>query len=76
MSRPTEAQLRELAVRGAAELQGADATDVLRWTEENFGGINGPRGAATFIYVVASSRGDAVLIDLAAKVRPGVPVVF
>ncbi len=76
MSRPTEAQLRELAVRGAAELQGADATDVLRWTEENFGGINGPRGAATCNYVVASSMGDAVLIDLAAKVRPGVPVVF
>jgi phosphoadenosine phosphosulfate reductase len=76
MSRLTEAQLRELAVRGAAELQGADATDVLRWTEENFGGINGPRGAATCNYVVASSMGDAVLIDLAARVRPGVPVVF
>jgi phosphoadenosine phosphosulfate reductase len=76
MSRRTEAQLRELAARGAAELAGADAAEVLRWTDENFGGINGPRGAATCNYVVASSMGDAALIDLAAKVRPGVPVVF
>jgi phosphoadenosine phosphosulfate reductase len=76
MSRRTEAQLRELAARGAAELDGADAADVLRWTDENFGGINGPRGGATCNYVVASSMADAVLIDLAAKVRPGVPVVF
>ena len=76
MSRRTEAQLRELAARGTAELDGADAADVLRWTDENFGGINGPRGGATCNYVVASSMADAVLIDLAAKVRPGVPVVF
>ena len=72
----TEAELRELAAKGAAELDGASATDVLRWTDEMFGGVNGPRGWATCNYVVASSMQEAVLIDLAAKVRPGVPVIF
>ena len=62
--------------RGAAELEGASATDLLRWTDENFGGVNGPRGWATCNYVVASNMQDAVLVDLAAKVRPGVPVLF
>ncbi|GAB3024143.1 phosphoadenylyl-sulfate reductase [Mycobacterium bourgelatii] len=75
-AKPTETELRELAARGAAELEGADATDLLRWTEENFGGVNGPRGWATCNYVVASNMQDAVLVDLAAKVRPGVPVLF
>src|SRR5947208_1491113 len=75
-TRPTESQLRQLAARGAAELEGADATDLLRWTDENFGGVNGPRGWATCNYVVASNMQDAVLVDLAAKVRPGVPVMF
>lgn len=72
----TETQLRELAARGAAELDGANATEMLRWTDENFGGIHGPRGGATCNYVVASNMQDAVLVDLAAKVRPGVPVLF
>lgn len=75
-TRHSEAELRELAARGAAELEGASASDVLRWTDETFGGVNGPRGWATCNYVVASSMQEAVLIDLAAKVRPGVPVVF
>src|ERR1700741_2540321 len=73
---PTEAQLRELAASGAVELEGASATELLRWTDENFGGVNGPRGWATCNYVVASNMADAVLVDMAAKVRPGVPVVF
>lgn len=72
----TESKLRELAERGAKELDGASAIDLLRWTERNFGGVNGPRGAATCRYVVASNMQDAVLVDLAAKVRPGVPVLF
>lgn len=76
MTARSEAELRKLAKRGAAELGGADASELLRWTDENFGGIHGPRGAATCNYVVASSMADAVLIDLAAKVRPGVPVLF
>ncbi|MGV0633083.1 phosphoadenylyl-sulfate reductase [Mycolicibacillus trivialis] len=76
MSGWSEEHLRDLAARGAAELDGADATELLRWTDEHFGGVNGPRGGATCNYVVASNMADAVLVDLAAKVRPGVPVLF
>src|SRR5260370_34810096 len=72
----TEAELRQLAEKGAAELEGASASDLLRWTDENFGGVGGPRSTATCNYVVASNMQDAVLVDLAAKVRPGVPVLF
>jgi phosphoadenosine phosphosulfate reductase len=61
-----ETDLQALAERGAAELEGADADDLLRWTDENFGGN----------YIVASNMQDAVLVDLAAKVRPGVDVLF
>lgn len=59
-------QLRELAARGAAELSNASAEELLAWTDEHFGGR----------YVVASNMQDAVLVDLAAKVRPGVDVLF
>lgn len=62
----TDDQLRQLATRGAAELDGASAQDLLAWTDRNFG----PN------YVVASNMQDAVLVDLAAKVRPGVDVLF
>lgn len=62
----SEDQLRALAARGAAELDGATAEDLLAWTDANFGGE----------YVVASNMQDAALIDLAAKVRPGVDVLF
>jgi phosphoadenosine phosphosulfate reductase len=62
----TETDPQRLAERGAAELEGASAEDLLRWTDENFGGT----------YVVASNMQDAVLVDLAAKVRPGVDVLF
>ena len=62
----TETELQQLAERGAAELEGASANDLLRWTDENFGGD----------YVVASNMQDAVLVSLAAKVRPGVDVLF
>ena len=62
----TEAELQQLAERGAAELEGAGADELLRWTDEHFGGN----------YIVASNMQDAVLVDLAAKVRPGVDVLF
>jgi phosphoadenosine phosphosulfate reductase len=62
----TEDQLRELAARGAAELAGADAEELLAWTDRHFGSN----------YVVAANMQDAVLVDLAAKVRPGVDVLF
>jgi len=61
-----DTDLQALAERGAAELDGASAVDLLRWTDENFGGN----------YIVASNMQDAVLVDLAAKVRPGVDVLF
>ncbi|MDO3398747.1 phosphoadenylyl-sulfate reductase [Mycolicibacterium neoaurum] len=62
----SETELQELAERGAAELAGAGAEELLRWTDENFG--NG--------YIVASNMQDAVLVEMAAKVRPGVDVLF
>ena len=67
-----DADLQELAERGAAEL-GPDATaeELLRWTDENFGGLGQGSG-----YIVASNMQDAVLVDLAAKVRPGVDILF
>ena len=58
--------LRDIAARGAAELQGASAHELLAWTDEQFGAD----------YLVASNMQDAVLIDLAAQVRPGVKVLF
>lgn len=72
----TEDDLREIASRGAAELEGSSATDILRWTDEHFGGIDGPRSWATCKWVVTSTMQDAVTVSLASEVRPGVPVVF
>jgi len=62
----TESNLIAIAERGAAELDGATAEELLAWTDENFGGE----------YVVASNMQDAVLVAMAAKVRPGVDVLF
>jgi phosphoadenosine phosphosulfate reductase len=62
----TETDLIAIADRGAAELDGASAEELLAWTDENFGGE----------YVVASNMQDAVLVAMAAKVRPGVDVLF
>ena len=62
----TESDLRDLAARGAAELDGADATELLAWTDRHFGGD----------YVVASNMQDGALVHLAAKTRPGVDVLF
>lgn len=62
----TENELRELAERGAAELGDASAEELLRWTDTHFGDA----------YVVASNMQDAVLVEMAAKVRPGVDVLF
>jgi phosphoadenosine phosphosulfate reductase len=61
-----EAELRALADRGAAELDGATASELLAWVDTHFAGD----------YVVAGNMQDAVLIDLATKVRPGVDVLF
>ena len=48
------------------DLEGATATEVLAWTAETFGER----------FVVASNMQDAVLVDLAARARPGVDVLF
>jgi len=58
--------LRAVAARGAVELDGASASDVLEWTDAHFGSD----------YVVASNMQDGVLVDMAAGVRPGVHVLF
>jgi phosphoadenosine phosphosulfate reductase len=59
--------LRGLAEQGMAEL-GPDATagEVLAWTARTFGTE----------FIVASNMQDAVLVELAAKERPGVDVLF
>jgi phosphoadenosine phosphosulfate reductase len=72
----SEEQLRELAARGAAELDGADAAELLAWTDRHFGGAPGAVRPATSGYVVASNMQDSALIHLAAKTRPGVEVLF
>jgi phosphoadenosine phosphosulfate reductase len=59
-------RLRELARQGAAELEGASATEILTWADDALG----------HRVVVASSMQEAVVIDLAAQVRPGFDVVF
>lgn len=66
MRKHTEEQLRALAERGAAELDGATAVELLAWTDRNFPGS----------WAAASNMADAVLVDLAAKVRPGVDILF
>lgn len=68
----TEAELRELAAKGAAELDGASATELLEWTAAQFGGDS----STACNFVVASNMADAVLVDVASKVRAGVPVLF
>lgn len=62
----TEQNLIAVAERGAAEMDGASAEELLRWTDETFGGD----------YIVASNMQDAALVAMAAKVRPGVDVLF
>lgn len=58
--------LRKTAESGAAELAEASAPEVLDWAARTFGDR----------MIVASNMQDAVLVDLAAKVRPGVEVLF
>jgi phosphoadenosine phosphosulfate reductase len=55
-----------LVTRAETELAGAGALDILKWADDVLDGR----------LVVASSMQDAVLIDLATKVRPDVDVLF
>ncbi|AOS65072.1 phosphoadenylyl-sulfate reductase [Actinoalloteichus hymeniacidonis] len=59
-------QGRRLAREGAELLASADARQILDWTARTFGDE----------WIVASNMQDAVLVDLAAKAKPGVDVLF
>lgn len=59
-------ELRELAERAGAELEGAPALEILSWADGQFGAG----------WCVASSMADALLPHLASRVRPGVDVLF
>jgi len=56
----------EAVDEAARELDGATAEEILRWATDTFGDA----------LCVTSSMADAVVIDLAAKVKPGIDVVF
>ncbi|QKW52942.1 phosphoadenylyl-sulfate reductase [Streptomyces buecherae] len=62
----TASALQELAKRAGRELEDAPALEILRWGVETFGAR----------FCVTSSMEDAVVAHLAARVRPGVDVVF
>ncbi|CCQ16029.1 Phosphoadenosine phosphosulfate reductase [Rhodococcus sp. AW25M09] len=59
-------ELKDIADRGARDLDGASPLELLQWTEENFGND----------FIVASNMQDGVLVHLAAQVHPGVDVLF
>jgi phosphoadenosine phosphosulfate reductase len=58
--------MRALAEKAGREYDGASALEILGWADEQFGPS----------WAVASSMADAVLPSLAAKVRPGVDILF
>ncbi|MBO3087307.1 phosphoadenylyl-sulfate reductase [Cellulomonas dongxiuzhuiae] len=59
-------ELRALAELAGRDLEGAHPADVLRWARAVFGTD----------LVLASSMGDEVLVDIAAKAAPGIDVIF
>jgi phosphoadenosine phosphosulfate reductase len=61
-----QADLAALAQRAGAELAGATAEEILRWAVRTFGAR----------FAVTSSMQDAVLVHLAARVAPGIDVLF
>jgi phosphoadenosine phosphosulfate reductase len=62
----TTADYKTLATRAMRELADASAEEALRWTAETFGED----------FIVASNMQDAVLIDLATKVKPDIDILF
>ncbi|MFC8190718.1 phosphoadenylyl-sulfate reductase [Cellulomonas sp. NPDC057328] len=58
--------LRALAEQAGRDLEGAHPAEILRWAADRFGRD----------LVVASSMGDEVLVDIAAKAVPGIDVIF
>jgi phosphoadenosine phosphosulfate reductase len=59
-------ELQAEAEQAGRDLEGASATEILTWALDRF-----HPGLA-----IAASMGDAVVISLAASIRPDVPVVF
>ena len=59
-------RMRTLAEQAAKELQDAPAEDIIRWATDTFG----------MRICITSSMSDAVIVHLAAAVRPGIDVVF
>jgi phosphoadenosine phosphosulfate reductase len=62
----TREELRAMAEQAGRHLEGASALEILGWADEQFGSS----------WAVASSMADAVIPSLAAKVRPGVDILF
>ncbi|MFT4010963.1 MAG: phosphoadenylyl-sulfate reductase [Nocardioidaceae bacterium] len=62
----SEAELQDLVRHAGAELELAPAEVIIEWAVATFGDR----------FCVTSSMGDAVLAHLAAKVAPGIDVVF
>lgn len=61
-----DATLAAECARAAEDLEGADADTILKWAVDRYHpGL-----------VIASSMGDCVLVDIAARVQPGLPVLF
>ncbi len=59
-------ELRELAQVAGPELELAPAEEIVAWAVRTFGGR----------FCITSSMADAVLAHLAARVAPGIDVVF
>jgi phosphoadenosine phosphosulfate reductase len=66
MGRGRDARLKGVVERAADELDGASALEILAWADKLLDGR----------IVVATSLQDAVVIDLAAQVRPNIDVLF
>jgi phosphoadenosine phosphosulfate reductase len=67
MTAPTRVEeLKVIAEAASAELADATAAEALAWTARTFGES----------WIVASNMQDAVLIDLATRVKPDVDVLF
>jgi phosphoadenosine phosphosulfate reductase len=62
----TREELKALAEQAGHDLEGATALEILGWADEQLGSS----------WAVASSMADAVVPSLAAKVRPGVDILF
>jgi phosphoadenosine phosphosulfate reductase len=58
--------MQQLALAAAAELADASASEVITWATETFGDR----------LCITSSMTDAVIIHLAAAVKPGIDVIF